>query len=195
METESAENSKKGNLPPEGSHAVNTERDADREPQDVSERLERVEAALGLVMNHLQTVTKGSEILEASRARNMLSSIALGFSSIALIVLGGVEASDIDTSIDISRFSLGMALLFLASVLDLASGMLLHRAISGAVLNKDPKLMASWQGTWRRFLQVSYWSELKRESRTIYYCQVVRCSAFVVYLIAGVFLIWALFYL
>ncbi|MDD5093221.1 MAG: hypothetical protein PHV74_02435 [Dehalococcoidia bacterium] len=165
-------------------------------PHDVPERLERVEAALGLVLDHLQTVTKGTEILESIRIRNMLSSIALGFSAIALIIVGSISASDSEVfSVDVSRFAIGMALLFLAAVLDITSGMLLHRTISGALVKKDPTPMIDWQGPWHRFFRPSHWINLKKESAAVFYYQAMRCSAFTVYLLAGVFLIWAMFYL
>ena len=176
-------NNQEGNLAPKA------------DPQEVPERLERVEAALGLLLDHLQTVTKGTEILEASRTRNMFSSIALGFSAIALIVFGGITASDPDISVDVSRFSLGMALLFMASVLDLSSGMILQKAINGAVVRRDPTPLADWQGPWQRFFRIGYWLKIKRQSSSVFYYQLIRAAAFVCYILAGAFLIWAIFYL
>ena len=161
--------------------------------QEVPDRLERVEAALELVLGHLQTVTKGTEILEGSRTRNMLSSIALGISAVALVAFGSIAVSRPDISVDISRFSIGMALLFLASVIDLTSGMLLQKAISGAVLRKDPSMTANWQGAWHRFFRFNHWARLRKESNGAFAYQAARCTAFIVYVISGAFLIWAVF--
>ena len=167
--------------------------DTNGEPQNVPERLERVEAALGMVLDHLQTVTKGSEILDAARTRNMLSSIALGISAVALIAFASIASTRPEISIDISRFSIGMAMLFLAAVLDLASGMLLQRAINGAIFRKDPTLLNNWQGPWHRFLRLNYWTRLKKTSIAAFYYQAVRGSAFAVYLMSGILMIWAVF--
>ncbi|MDY6912525.1 MAG: hypothetical protein SVM79_09230, partial [Chloroflexota bacterium] len=81
-----------------------------------TERLERVEAALELLLDHLETSTRGTEILEAEHSRSLLSSIALGFSAIALIALWSIDLARDDIDIDLIRFTIGMSFLLLASV-------------------------------------------------------------------------------
>ena len=115
MESEFKAENLESTPPSDKSHAFNSTesakgQDTKGEPQDVPARLERVEAALGMVLDHLQTVTKGSEILDAARTRNMLSSIALGISAVALIAFASIASTRPEISIDISRFSIGMAL-------------------------------------------------------------------------------------
>ena len=196
MEDEFTENSKGITPPSAESRASDTENDkapdTPGESQEVPERLERVEAALRLVLDHLQTVTKGTEILEAEHSRSILSSIALGISAVALLALWSIAILYPDIATDILRFSIGMSLLFLAAVVDLASAPLLRKAVNRAVLEKDPSRLILGQGYWYRFLLFGYWARIKSESPNFFSYQVVRCSAFVIYLVAGAFLIWAM---
>ena len=161
--------------------------------QDVPERLERVEAALGLVLDHLQTVTKGTEIIDAEHTRSLLSSIALGISAVALIALWSIAISLPDIAADILRFSIGMSLLFLAAVVDLASVPFLRKAINRATLEKDPSRLLLGQDSWYRVFSLNYWKEIKKDSSDFYHYQLVRCFALLFYLLAGAFLIWAVF--
>ena len=81
MENDSAGNDEQGITLSDSAQPVTGD------PKATADRLERVEAALGLLSTHLQTSTKGSELLEAEHSRSLLSSIAFGFSAIALIAM------------------------------------------------------------------------------------------------------------
>ncbi|MDY6911624.1 MAG: hypothetical protein SVM79_04625, partial [Chloroflexota bacterium] len=137
--------------------------------------------------------TRGTEILEAEHSRSLLSSIALGFSAIALIALWSIDLARDDIDIDLIRFTIGMSLLLLASVVDLFSSSLLRRAVHQSVLEKEPSSLSSWQGQWYRFFSPGYWATIKRETPKFYRYQSVRSLAFAIYLLAGAFLIWAVF--
>lgn len=158
-----------------------------------ADRLERVEAALALLADHLQTSTKGSEILEAEHSRSLLSSIALGFSAIALIAIWSIDLARDDVDVDLVRFTIGMSLLLLASAVDLLSASLLRKAVHRAILEKEPSQLVLWhgQGHWNRFLKSSYWATIKDQSPEFYRHQLMRHSALAIYILAGVFLIWA----
>lgn len=162
-------------------------------PESPQERLERVEAALGLVLDHMKTATKGSEILEAEHTRNLLSSIALGLSSVALLALWSIALAREDIELNLMRFTVGMALLLLASVTDLASAPLLRRAVSRAILEKDPSRLVLSRRTWKSWFEGGYWAQIRRESRDFYHHQLARSAGLVVYIVSGGFLIWAVF--
>ena len=167
--------------------------DAEQVSQQVTERLERMEAALDLMLNHLQSQTEGSQMLEAEHSHSMLSSIAIGISAVALIALFTLAAIHYEHAAGIIRFTIGMSLMFLAAVVDLASASLLRRAVSRAVLVKDPsRLIFVGRGPWYRPLMPRYWSTIKREAPDFFHHQLVRYSSFLIYVIALSFLIWAM---
>jgi len=161
------------------------------DPQEVPERLERVEAALGLVLDHLQSMTEGTQILEVEHSRSMLSSIALGISAVALIALWSIATLYPDIATGILRFTIGMSVMFLAAVVDLASASILRRAVGRAMLDKDPSRLVLGQGPWYRPLMPGYWSRIKREVPDFFHHQLARYSALAIYLVALAFLIWA----
>ena len=185
MENEYSENTPSQ---PEG-HVPDTEK-----PEAPGERLERVEAALKLVLEHMQTSTRGSEMLESQHTRSLLSSIAFGFSAISLIAMWSVDLASEEIDVELLRFTIGMSFLLLASVVDLTSARLLNKAVNRAILEKDPSSLVIWEeGSWQRFFQIGYWIQLKQKSIDFYHYQLARCVALVVYIVAGVFLIWAVF--
>ncbi|MFP3975018.1 MAG: hypothetical protein ACLFVK_02210 [Dehalococcoidia bacterium] len=165
--------------------------DTAEQTQDVNERVQRVEASLKLVLDHLQTMTRGGEILEIEYSRSVLSSIALGISAVSIIALWSISVLAPERAIDILRFTLGMSLLFLASVVDLAAAPLLRRAINRAIAEQNPSLLTVRKGGWYRWLFPKYWATLKKTSNVIFYHEIVRRSAFVLYVVALGFLIWA----
>jgi len=158
------------------------------------ERLERVEAALKLLLEHMQTSSRGSEILEAQHTSNLLASIAFGFSSIALIAMWSIDLASEDIDVELLRFTIGMSFLLLASVIYLTSTTLLRQAVNRAILEKDPSRLIIWQqGPWQRFLKPSYWTQMKQISINFYHYQIARCAALITYIVGGAFLIWAVF--
>ncbi len=158
------------------------------------ERLERVEAALKLLLEHMQTSTRGSDILESYHSRNILSSIAFGFSAIALIAMWSIDLASEDVNVELLRFTIGMSFLLLASVVDLASASLLRRAVTRAVVEKEPSSLVIWQeSSWYRFLRLSYWYKLRQQSKDFYHHQLAHCASLVIYIVAGIFLILAVF--
>jgi len=157
------------------------------------ERLERVEAALGLVLEHMKTSIKGSEVLEAEHTRTILSSIALGLSSVSLLALWSIALAREDIELNLMRFTVGMALLLLAAVTDLASAPLLRRAVNRAILEKDPSRLVLSRHSWRSWFDRDFWVRSRQESRDFYHHQLARFAALIVYIVAGVFLIWAVF--
>jgi hypothetical protein len=161
-------------------------------PQEIPERLVRVEAALGLVLDHLQALTEGTQILESQHSRSMLASIALGFSAVALLALWSLATVHVDHAIGILRFTIGMSLMFMAAMVDLASASLLRKAVGRAMLDKDPSHLVLRQGPWHRALTPGYWATLRRKVPGFFNYQIARCSALLIYLIALGFLIWAM---
>ena len=98
MKNDSAGNDERSTTPSDRTQPVAGD------PKGTADRLERVEAALGLLADHLQTSTKGSEILESEHSRSLLSSIAFGFSAIALIAMWSVDlAIEDDESVFVFR--------------------------------------------------------------------------------------------
>ncbi|MCL0065482.1 hypothetical protein M1N79_01140 [Dehalococcoidia bacterium] len=174
--------------PPVESQVSNT----GQEPQQLAERLGRMEAALELVLDHLQSQTEGTQILETQHSHSMLSSIALGFSAVALIALFTIATIYPDFATGILRFTIGMAVMFLAAVVDLTSASLLRRAVVRAMLAKDPSRLVFGRGHWYRPLMPGYWSRIKREVPDFFHHQLARYSALVIYVIALAFLIWAM---
>ncbi len=164
------------------------------EAKDSEERLERIEAALKLLLEHMRTSTRGSEILEGHYTRSLLSSIAFGFSAISLIAMWSIDLASDEVNVELLRFTIGMSFLLLASVVDLASVSLLRKVVNRAVLEKDPSVIVIWQErSLHRFFRLSYWTQIKRESPDFYHHQLAHCAALVIYIVAGVFLIWAVF--
>lgn len=170
-----------------------TQPEAGGETEPPREKLERVEAALSLLLDHMQTSTRGSEILEAEHSRNLLSSIALGLSAVALLALWSIALAREDIELNLMRFTIGMALLLLAAVTDLASSPLLRRAINRAVLEKDPSSVVLTRRSWRSWFHGEYWRSIKVQSPDFYHHQLARFTALIVYIVAGGFLIWAVF--
>jgi len=160
--------------------------------EKTTDRLERVESALKLVLDHLETLRKGSETLEAHQSRTLLSSIALGISSVSIIALWSIAILYPDRFTEILRFSIGMSLVFLASAIDLGSTPLLRRAVSRAISENDQSRLVLGQGSWHRFFVPSYWAMMKKTSSPFFYHQILRCTAFVVYVVALALLIWAI---
>lgn len=174
-----------------GSQSTPNASDTAEQTQDVNERIQRVEASLKLVLDHLQTMTRGGEILEMEYSRSVLSSIALGISAVSIIALWSISLLAPERAADIVRFTIGMSFLFLASVVDLAAAPLLRRAINRAIAEQDQSLLDVRKGGWYRWFFPRYWSTLKRTSNVIFYHEIVRRSAFALYIVALGFLIWA----
>ncbi len=189
--TESATENTSGPVDTQVSDTGQQPRQGAGNPQEVTERLGRVEAALGMVLDHLQALTEGTQILEVEHSRSMLSSIALGFSAVALIALWSIAIIYPDIATGMIRFNIGMALIFLAAVVDLASASILRRAVGKAMLNKDPSRLVLGQGPWYRPLLPGYWARIRREVPDFFHHQIARYSALLIYLIALAFLIWA----
>ncbi|MCL0076743.1 hypothetical protein M1O12_01775 [Dehalococcoidia bacterium] len=162
-----------------------------QEPQQVAERLGRMEAALELVLDHLQSQTEGTQILEIEHSHSMLSSIALGISAVSLIALWSIATIYPDIATGILRFTIGMSLIFLAAVVDLASASILRRAVGRAMLAKDPSRLVFGRGPWYRPFLPGYWARIKREVPDFFHHQIARYSALAIYLVALAFLIWA----
>lgn len=160
--------------------------------EETAERLERVESALKLVLDHLETMRRGSETIEAQHSRTLLSSIAFGISAISIIALWSIAVLNDDRFTEILRFSLGMSLVFLASALDLASTPILRRAVHRAISEKDPSFLILGKGPWYRFFLPSYWNSLKEEANSFFHYQILRCTAFTLYIVALGLLIWAI---
>lgn len=159
--------------------------------QDNADRLERVEAALGLLTDHMQTSTKGSEILEAEHSRSMLASLAFGFSAISLIAMWSVDLAIEDDDVELMKFTIGMALLLFAAVVDLFSASLLRTAVHKAILEKEPSDLVIWKAARQRIFQINYWSTLKKESPEFYRHRIMRAISMASYIAAGIVLIWA----
>ena len=165
-----------------------------QKPEAPEERLERVEAALKLLLEHMHTSTRGSEILESNHARSLLSSIAFGFSAIALIAMWSIDLASEDIEVELVRFTIGMSFLLLASVIDLTSTSLLRQAVNKAILGKDSSSLVLWQeSSWYRFFHPSYWTQMKQKSTDFYHHQITQCVALITYILAGGLLIWAVF--
>ncbi len=165
--------------------------EAPDETEVPQERLERVEAALRLLLEHMQTSTRGSEILEDEHSHSLLASIAFGFSAIALIAMWTIDLASEDVDIDILRITIGMALILFASTVYLLAASLLRKAVNRAILEKDPSRLDICQSPWHHLFKKDYWATIKQSSSDFYNYQIARCVALVIYIIAGIFLIWA----
>lgn len=159
--------------------------------QDAADRLERVEAALGLLTDHMQTSAKGSEILEAEHSRSMLASLAFGFSAISLIAMWSIDLVIEDDDVDLMKFTIGMALLLFAAVVDLFSASLLRTAVHNAILEKEPSDLVIWRAARQRVFQIDYWATLKKESPEFYRHRIMRVISMASYIAAGIVLVWA----
>jgi len=162
------------------------------DPQQVAERLGRMEAALNLVLDHLQSQTEGTQMLESQHSHSMLSSIALGFSAVALIALFTIATIYPVFATGVLRFAVGMAVMFLAAVFDLISASLLRRAVTRAMMAKDPSRLVFERGQWFHLFTPSYWARLRREVPDFYHHQVARYLSLAIYITALAFLIWAM---
>ncbi|MBT4510614.1 MAG: hypothetical protein HOC20_00195 [Chloroflexi bacterium] len=183
MENDSAGNDEQGITLSDSAQPVTGD------PKATADRLERVEAALGLLSTHLQTSTKGSELLEAEHSRSLLSSIAFGFSAIALIAMWAVDLAIEDDDVEIVGFTIGMSLLLLAAVIDLYSASLLRNAVHRAILEKEPSRLVLIQQNWKRVFQLDYWKTIRDKAPEFYRYQIMRTTALSVYIAAGIALI------
>ncbi len=179
MKNEHPEHEKKAS----DSHLDSSILSGEMEPQQ--ERLERVEAALRLLLDHTRTSTKASEVLESNHSRDLLSSIAFGFSAVALIAMWTIDLAVEDSDIKIIEITVALSLFLLASAVDLLSGSLLRKAVQKAIVEKEPSRLVIWQGSWHRLFKISYWRMIRLESDDFYYQQITRCASFTLYLLAG----------
>lgn len=160
--------------------------------EDVGARLDRTEAALRLVVGHLQAATRGNEIMSAEQTRIVLPAVGLGVSATAIIALWSIASGSPELAGRVLRFSLAMSLLFLASAVDVSSAAFLRRAVSKAVQQQEPDHPALHRDPWHRALRPGTWASARAASPDLLAHRVLRGAALVVYVLALLLTLWGL---
>lgn len=168
------------------------DRAAPEDAQDMSARLERIEAALKLVSQHLHATTRTAQVLGGQQVRATLAAVVLGISATSILALWSITALFPALLINLLRLSLGMSLLLLASVIDLWSGTFLRKAANIAILEQDPSRIGAQPGPFRRFFHRSYWANMRQKSSDLFHYHMVRYSSLALYIAGVALLIWAL---
>jgi hypothetical protein len=156
-----------------------------------SPSLERIEAAVRLVANHLQVTSRAAQVLEAEQPRITLTAVALGISATSVLALISLSVILPRLSTDLLGLALAMSLIFLGSVLDLSAGASLRKAVNRAIQGRDPSDIALERGPWFRLLQAEYWTKVRQMSPDLFFYYIVRASTLVIYAIAVSYMLWA----
>lgn len=155
------------------------------------ESLERIEAALKLVVDHLNVSARAAQVLEPEQARIVLAAVALGISATSVLALLSLAAILPAVAPSLLGVAMAMALIFLGSVLDLSSATSLRKAVNKAVQERQSSGLALERGSWWRLFQAGYRAELRRISSDLLFYRWVRLATVVIYIIGVVYMIWS----
>lgn len=154
-----------------------------------SGRLERIEAAVKLIADDLQTTSTAAQVIEAEQARRLLTAVALGISATSVLALLSLAAIFPVLSADLLGLALAMSLIFLGSVLDLLAWSFFRTAINIAIQNRDFSDIALRSGPGFHLFQPRYWAKLRRTSPDLFFHHVVRYSSIAIYIIGILYII------
>ena len=94
-----------------------------------------------------------------------------------------------DSDVELVGFTIGMALLLLASVVDLYAASLLRNAVHRAILEKEPSRLVLIQQSWKSIFQLNYWKAIREKAPEFYRYQMMRTTALSIYIAAGIALV------
>lgn len=160
------------------------------ETQTPSERLERIEAAVKLVADHLQATSIGAQIIETEQTRRVLIAVALGISATSILALLSLAAIFPAVSSHLLGLALAMSLILLGSVLDLSAGNFVRTAINKAIQDRDFSGVALLSNPGFRLLRPRYWAKLRQASPDLFFHQLARYSALIIYIVAILYILW-----